>query len=773
MAGADSEPRSTSSHGDRSPSPAEDLRRRPSASTSPSPGPLPVSVSLPSHRTPSSGSFSPNNDSEHIQSVGRPTDRPATTIGRAGGAYIPPARLRAMQAAITDKSSAEYQRMTWEALKKSINGLINKVNTGNIKNIVVELFGENLIRGRGLLCRSIMKAQSASLPFTPVYAALVAVVNTKFPQIGELLLIRLVVQFRRAYKRSDKAVCLAGAKFLAHIVNQKVAHEIIALQLLTLLLERPTDDSVEVGVGFMRDCGAYLSDISPKATNGVFDRFRAILHEGAIDKRTQYMVEVLFQVRKDKFKDNPAVPEDLDLVDEEDQMTHMVSLDDEDINVEEGSNVFKYDPNYLQNEEKYLQMKKEILGEGSDDEDEEEEASEDEEEEDESGIVRAAQERLQIQDETNTNLINLRRAIYLTIMSSLNFEECAHKCMKLKIQPGQEMELVNMIIECCGQERTYVNFYGLLGERFCRINKAWSDAFCQAFEETYKTIHRYETNRLRNIAKFFAHLLASDALTWEVFALIRLTEADTTSSSRIFIKILFQDLCEAFGLKKLYERLSEPTMIVQVQTEAGFITRGVFEGLFPKDNPRNTRFAINYFTSIGLGGLTEDLREYLKNAPKLIMAQQQEVESDTDSSDSSDSSSDSESDSDSDDSDSDRTSESESESEHPNSARLSGRNTRAPHPDLDRARSRYSKYDDRQDHNYSGEKERTSVRADRRNDRYSREDESPGPDGGRGRMGDKYRRDSYPKRRRSNTRSVSRSPRRDRGDGREKRYRRD
>jgi len=28
-----------------------------------------------------------------------------------------------------------------------------------------------------------------------------------------------------------------------------------------------------------------------------------------------------------------------------------------------------------------------------------------------------------------------------------------------------------------------------------------------------------------------------------------------------------------------------------------------FEGLFPRDNPRDTRFSINFFTSIGLGGL--------------------------------------------------------------------------------------------------------------------------------------------------------------------------
>jgi len=32
--------------------------------------------------------------------------------------------------------------------------------------------------------------------------------------------------------------------------------------------------------------------------------------------------------------------------------------------------------------------------------------------------------------------------------------------------------------------------------------------------------------------------------------------------------------------------------------------RSVFGGMFPLENPRDTRFAINYFTSIGLGGLT-------------------------------------------------------------------------------------------------------------------------------------------------------------------------
>jgi pre-mRNA-splicing factor CWC22 len=63
---------------------------------------------------------------------------------------------------------------------------------------------------------------------------------------------------------------------------------------------------------------------------------------------------------------------------------------------------------------------------------------------------------------------------------------------------------------------------------------------------------------LRNVAKFFGHLLFTDAISWEVLSCVRLTEDDTNSSSRIFIKILFQELAEYMGLKKLNERIKEP-----------------------------------------------------------------------------------------------------------------------------------------------------------------------------------------------------------------------
>jgi pre-mRNA-splicing factor CWC22 len=47
-------------------------------------------------------------------------------------------------------------------------------------------------------------------------------------------------------------------------------------------------------------------------------------------------------------------------------------------------------------------------------------------------------------------------------------------------------------------------------------------------------------------------------IIFQVLEVIRLNEDDTTSASRIFIKVLFQELSEYLGLPKLNDRLKDP-----------------------------------------------------------------------------------------------------------------------------------------------------------------------------------------------------------------------
>lgn len=95
----------------------------------------------------------------------------------------------------------------------------------------------------------------------------------------------------------------------------------------------------------MREVGAFLAENSPKANATVYERFRAVLNEGSITHRVQYMIEVLMQVRKDKYKDNPIIPEGLDLVEEDEQITHQIQLEDE-LQVQEGLSEYILAPIY-------------------------------------------------------------------------------------------------------------------------------------------------------------------------------------------------------------------------------------------------------------------------------------------------------------------------------------------------------------------------------------------------------------------------------------------
>ncbi|CRH02810.1 cell cycle control protein, putative [Plasmodium relictum] len=571
-------------------------------------------------------------------------------IGKSGGVYIPPFKLERLKNEVTDKKSILYQKQEWMKLKKKINNIVNKVNVDNISEICYELFECNLIRGKGIFSRALIHAQLSSPAFTNVFACLLSIVNSKFPNIGLLTIQRVILHFRRAYKRGDKILCFNTVKFIAHMINQRILHEIVGLQLCSLLLQNITNDSVQVCTYFLVDVGQLYMNICRKGLDIIFDRLKDIIQEGKINIKTQYDIEKLWKYRKNYFSEFPTAIEELDLIDENEKIVHEIDLLDESFSNQEELNIFKEVP-YEQFEEENIEwnnisnellhgvvpdkkgkkkMKKNepdsYLSDGSsidsenediykenneeeDNEEGEEESSSDSEEDnnDEEDTDNDENEeeneknKEEIKDMTEQYLINLRKNVYLSIMSSLSFEECVHKLLKLNIKKGYEIEICNMLIDCCCMEKTFQKFYALQAERLCKLKKIYQENFEKCFENSYNTAHRLETAKLRNCSKFFAHLLYTDAISWSVFMIIKLTEENTTSSTRIFIKILLQELTNNLGLQILYQKINHPSI-------SPFLG-----GLFPTDNAQNIRFCINFFTAIGLGALTTSMRKLLLN----------------------------------------------------------------------------------------------------------------------------------------------------------------
>ena len=87
---------------------------------------------------------------------------------------------------------------------------------------------------------------------------------------------------------------------LAHLINQKVAHEILGLQFILLLLNDqgdalpPSDTNIETASSFLTACGHHLLQTAPQGVHLVYERLREILQDGQSNQRMQYVFNSSF-----------------------------------------------------------------------------------------------------------------------------------------------------------------------------------------------------------------------------------------------------------------------------------------------------------------------------------------------------------------------------------------------------------------------------------------------------------------------------------------------
>ena len=109
-------------------------------------------------------------------------------------------------------------------------------------------------------------------------------------------------------------------------------------------------------------------------------------------------------------------------------------------------------------------------------------------------IAIAEAEKMEIIDKTETNLVALRRTIYLTIQSSLDFEECAHKMLRMDFKPGQE---VRFLVEWWCNLLCTLNVVFFLHRIYVRPGKK-RDCFAQkACLESPKSVKKRDLKKTR------------------------------------------------------------------------------------------------------------------------------------------------------------------------------------------------------------------------------------------------------------------------------------
>ena len=67
------------------------------------------------------------------------------------------------------------------------------------------------------------------------------------------------------------------------------------------------------------------------------------------------------------------------------------------------------------------------------------------------------------------------------------------------------------------------------------LDRKYQEFFDELFAKQYGTVHRLETSKLRNVAKFNAHLMSTDALPWGCLGYIRFTDVHKLARNDQFL----------------------------------------------------------------------------------------------------------------------------------------------------------------------------------------------------------------------------------------------
>ena len=486
----------------------------------------------------------------------------------------------------------------WTGLARDIDSICAAAaSSPALRRHSVDLFRLNVVRGRGLVARSVLSRAMRQPQAAAPLAALVGVLNLQLPQVGGLVAARTAALFKRAYMRNDGRGVDAAAAFLAELVRFAVATDTVLLQVFQLLLERPSDDTVRVATALLRRLGSWMDAHAPAAADMIWGRLRDVLHEGQALAQAMRRITELMRARRDGL--GPAVPRHLDVVPAEDVQPHDVDLA-EPQPVEAHLDWFDPTEDVAAADAAYAALRAEILDDDETTEQDNEQANQ-----------QIIQTKEAVTDMTDATLLQHQKSIYLTVMSSMSADEAVHKLLRLQRSAQlSDAVMTDMLVKCCAQEKTYSKYFGVLGEKLCGSSRRWHAAFVAQFRRSYDALYQHEGAQLRNMGKYFGHLVAADVLApHETLGVITLTETDTSSASRVFIKFLFQELVEELGVDSLKRLLLDPDVRVHLR------------GLFPvvdvsRADADHIMFSINYFTAIGLGVLTEEMRLVLKALPE-------------------------------------------------------------------------------------------------------------------------------------------------------------
>lgn len=476
-------------------------------------------------------------------------------------------------------------------LRRQVQGLVNRLTEANLLSMlagVESLYRENprqhvtaiLVE---LLLTSITKPNS--LPDTLIIlpagfiAAIYKVVGTDF---GAQVIEKVVELFDAHYGHILTTMAAArddhhttGSKepanlitLLSELYNFQIISSNLVFDYIRLFLNQPSELTTELLLRIIRMSGPQLRHDDPSSLKDIVAMLRPAvvkLGEENVSVRTKFMIETIKDLKNNKVKAGSTASA---IVSEHTvRMKKLIgSLNTRAIRGSEPLRIGLQDVRNSDKQGKWWLVgaswagHKSLIEVGKPDNDD-------------AAVPLAQQKEVAIDAESidfsalaKTHRMNtdIRRAIFVTIMSSTDCAECHLKLLKLGLKKSQELEIPKVLIYCAGAEHMYNPYYFLVAKKLCNERKLrtafqfglW-DLFRrmgedQAGDEVVSSEDVSDTIELRqlvNHAKLFGHLLASRSLSLQILKKLNLSYLQ--ERTKTFLEIMFVSIMSAVGKDKV------------------------------------------------------------------------------------------------------------------------------------------------------------------------------------------------------------------------------
>jgi nucleolar MIF4G domain-containing protein 1 len=143
----------------------------------------------------------------------------------------------------------------------------------------------------------------------------------------------------------------------------------------------------------------------------------------------------------------------------------------------------------------------------------------------------------------------LRRDIFVVMMSSADALDAFERLSRLDLKGKQDREILRVVLECCGQEKTYNEFYSELASLLCEHNRQHKTTLQFSFWDAFKTLddEQFSNRRAINLARMLSHLVGNFHISLSVLKVIDMSDISDRMVlflATFFLALLSSTVCD-------------------------------------------------------------------------------------------------------------------------------------------------------------------------------------------------------------------------------------